>query len=338
MTRNNRIDVMRTIGLLCIILAHVSPPAKLYDLRNFDVVCMIIVMTMSYALSSSEDRYLRYLVKRIKRLLLPTWLFLTVFFIIFNFLSRYNDAIIFTKDVYVRSYGLIDGIGYVWIIRVYLLIAIISPIIRKISNSVESNWVYLLFIIMTYFSYEWLLCQNFSNEHAMFFVSVYLNYAMGFGVIALLAYRYSKFSILQKLVVIMGNLVVFALHILRNGYVSTQTQKYPPRLYYIAYGVFISLLLYELLNVRGIKLMCKWKWIIWLSKNSLWVYFWHIIPIKLVEYYDLSILESNYIIRFVFSLGTAVVIVMIQNYICSKFKLYLSSRKALKIEKQEEAL
>lgn len=55
MQRNMTIDVMRVMGLLLIILAHVNPPGILFQFRTFDVPMMIFVSGVSFYLSKASS-------------------------------------------------------------------------------------------------------------------------------------------------------------------------------------------------------------------------------------------------------------------------------------------
>ena len=46
------IDFLKLLGLFCIILAHVNPPAIIMQIRNFDVPLMVI---LSGFLASKSD-------------------------------------------------------------------------------------------------------------------------------------------------------------------------------------------------------------------------------------------------------------------------------------------
>src|ERR1035437_5304545 len=84
--RDTSLDVLRAIGLLLIILAHVLPPEPIFQLRNIDVPLMMLVSGAVFGLSSGANKsYLSYLVSRIRRLVLPTWIFLTIFFGLYFF-------------------------------------------------------------------------------------------------------------------------------------------------------------------------------------------------------------------------------------------------------------
>lgn len=115
--RDERIDLLRAFGLLMIILAHVEPPNYLFQLRNFDVPLMVIVAGLSFQRSFKAESYWSYLWGRIKRLVLPVWIFLSFYFFL-EFLVGFPGTLPEGKVV-LSSYLLLNGIGYVWIIRVF---------------------------------------------------------------------------------------------------------------------------------------------------------------------------------------------------------------------------
>lgn len=57
MNRYLYIDKLKTLGLLLIFLAHVSPPEFLFQLRNFDVILMIIVSCILFFLSRKQSSF-----------------------------------------------------------------------------------------------------------------------------------------------------------------------------------------------------------------------------------------------------------------------------------------
>ena len=124
MDRNNTkyrisyIDFLKTIGLICIILAHLKTPSWILILRSFDVQLMVILSGLLANQSSIVNSY-TYIFKRIKRLVIPTYIFLTVWFICLSLLGK-----IYNYKYYLASYALSRyGIGYVWIILIYLYIS-----------------------------------------------------------------------------------------------------------------------------------------------------------------------------------------------------------------------
>lgn len=133
--RDLGIDLLRAIGLLCIILAHVNPPHLLWELRSFDVVMMVCISTISYTEYSKPQPYLKYLKGRIKRLLFPTWEYILLLGAVFYIISLItNTPTPFPLKTIVIGLITFHGIGYLWIIRVFLYNAFINPLIKGAGN------------------------------------------------------------------------------------------------------------------------------------------------------------------------------------------------------------
>ena len=57
MIREKKIDVLKFIGLFCIILAHVNPPQIIFQIRNFDVVLMILLSAYLFLRTKKKCRF-----------------------------------------------------------------------------------------------------------------------------------------------------------------------------------------------------------------------------------------------------------------------------------------
>ncbi|MBX2834034.1 MAG: acyltransferase family protein [Micavibrio sp.] len=81
--RDQTLDFMRLIGLTLIIFAHVKAPYVLIQLRSFDVPLMVMVSALSFSISFSGKSisYGAYVWSRIKRLVFPVWIFLSLYFL-----------------------------------------------------------------------------------------------------------------------------------------------------------------------------------------------------------------------------------------------------------------
>lgn len=80
------IDTLRFVGISLIILAHVSPPNIPFNIRCFDVPLMIFISGLIYADKNTGINF-HFFIHRLKRLLIPLYLFLTIFFILIFFLK-----------------------------------------------------------------------------------------------------------------------------------------------------------------------------------------------------------------------------------------------------------
>jgi hypothetical protein len=150
--RDERIDLLRVLGLAMIILAHVNPPELIFHLRNFDVPLMVLISGMSFGLSYKNEEFLAYLWRRIKRLVFPVWVFLGVYFSCIYLFNLDLEKI--TYELAIKSFILVGGIGYVWIIKVFLLVALVSPLIYRINKKIKSSSVYLSAIFFVFIFYE----------------------------------------------------------------------------------------------------------------------------------------------------------------------------------------
>lgn len=131
--REAYIDILKVIGLAFIILAHVDfKNPMIMQTRSFDVPLMCILSgVLAVGSYDKEKSIVRYIIKRINRLVIPTWIFLTVYFFVYFFAVKVFNGDFYPIKAVIGSYLLTDGIGYVWIIRVYLICAIITPFIMK---------------------------------------------------------------------------------------------------------------------------------------------------------------------------------------------------------------
>ena len=143
------IDILKAIGVLCIILAHVNPPGVIFQIRNFDVVLMILLSAYLGLITYKKDNYFKYIIKRFIRLVIPTWIFLFLFFL----LSIIFNIIPVDKKTIIESIAFGSGIGYVWIIRIYLIVALLIPLCKRITEK-YSKLVVILSTIALYIIYE----------------------------------------------------------------------------------------------------------------------------------------------------------------------------------------
>lgn len=325
--RDTRFDTLRVIGLLCIILAHTNPPPILFQLRNFDVPLMVIVSGAVFGIASlrNELNYLEYFKKRVLRLLNPTWVFLSFYFIIiyiFSLLIGFNYP--YSVKTILSSYTLISGIGYVWIIRVFILVAAIAPLILKLHNKIKEDILYFGMLLLLYITYEiTYLYYNNINIHVIdFLIQNIVFYIIPYGCLFGLGLRLPTLSKKSIQVIVIINFVLFCVFLLKYS-PDTQLYKYPPRLYYLSYSVFVSLLLYLLLSVKPLKILSN-NMILFISSPSMWIYLWHIWFIFVWEY---SVKfrptwANSFLLMFLFLFGLASITTYIQINLVKKCKPY----------------
>lgn len=124
----------------------------------------------------------------------------------------------------------------------------------------------------------------------------------------------------QVILLISILVVVFSTAGVYYGFASVSIEKYPPTGYYLSYGLFVSIVLYYLVNMnkKVIVKIRESKIVGWISKNSLWIYLWHIVPVKILIEYKILVIENwvlNYFIIVFFG--------MVVTLICNKVTEYV---------------
>jgi hypothetical protein len=316
--RDVRFDGLRVIGLLAIILAHVGPPALLFQLRNFDVPLMVLVSGSVYGLSSgTHKKYISYIWGRVVRLLAPTWIFLSIFFLFFSH----------PAETIIRSYALLDGIGYVWIIRVYILVALIAPLFVHLYRRIQNKKIYLFLLFLIYGGYEllYLLYPSVPLIKGIpilnFIVQDIIFYLLSLGCIAGLGLYLAKATNKSLAYLLAGfSLLFLCLAFIYDPSVTTQAYKYPPRIFYLSYALAISLLFYLISKTGLFEKVFRTKILLFIASSTMWIYLWQIFFLfqwrMLQQYIDSSF--HNFIVEYIFVIVLAVLVTYLQKRIIGK--------------------
>lgn len=315
--RNYTLDLLKVIALMAIMLAHVKPKGYIFQLRNFDVPLMIMISVWLSlrSIKSEKFNYMKYIYSRIKRLIKPTWIFLTIYFLI----SYFKSQTISIKDI-IMSYSLIDGIGYVWVIRIYIYVAMVTPIIYKIYNKLK-KWQIIPLFGFTYGIYIFLIdrLSAINGISKTLITATIIDFiAYSFVVfISIIIFNLEKKDI-AKLGFLFG--LIFSLLAIKNRFIQTQYFKYPLRLYYLSYAFFVSIYLYLFVDkLNKENKLRHFRIIDFISKNSMWIYLWHIMYISTVNKLFLNN-DIGYIYRFSLVVLLALATTYIQVFAISSFK------------------
>lgn len=281
MSRDSCIDFLRVIGTMSVIMAHVSPPTWLYQIRAFDVVLLVLISGMSFTLSTAHRReysFLSYLYKRIKRLLFPTYVCITVLFVlcyVFCYILKRNQLYSFEDIAY--SYILSDhGMGYIWIVKVYLLIALLTPVINKIDKSIkDENFtiaIYISLLIIQHF----LLRFNIVKDWIIF--SDYLVYIIPYCIASWIGIRWNTSTSKFKMKILVLSLIATSVFCLQYGFVPNK-DKFPPDWFYFCYGIVGGISMIRIASYISpyITTIDNKGFVRWLSQNSFNLYLCHII-------------------------------------------------------------
>lgn len=311
--RDNSIDILRFIGLSLIVLAHIHPPEVLFNFRCFDVPLMIFVSGLTCS-GKQIGNYWEYIWKRTKRLIIPTYLFLTAYFAFLFVLSLvFSKPGLISWQRVVDSYLLLDGIGYVWIIRVFLLIMLVTPLLLRMEKWIKNDKLLLVSVLMgggittIVAIYSESLCDNILKS----IISEWIVYLMGYSLMFILGLRMRHISQNRErsmatwvFVVAMG---LLGYYFGTNGLclLRLQDYKYPPQSYYLMYGLLMCSVIWRMR--KGISKVFDNKIALFIGQNTIWIYLYHIFFLYIT--YKLPI---NWLIRYVIVYAFAVFVTFIQ--------------------------
>ena len=314
MTREVKYDILKVIGLLFIILAHVNPPTIIFQIRNFDVVLMILISAYLGIKSTNNIGYLMYLLKRFKRLIMPTWIFISGFLLICYIFKLCS----IDRIMILNSFALGSRMGYIWVIRIYFLISILIPIYKLIILKTKKITSIPL-IILIYIGYEILCHYGIFNNKIISYLFAYIAPCCLLIAISKIMFNSSD----KKLIFIGTGSFIILISIgtylyIKTGIIQpTQIMKYPFRLYYLSYGIFVSSILIYITNKKKVCDILNNKFVTFISTHSLWIYLWHVLMIYFLKKLNFNI---NWALKYIIVLGFALFVTYIQSLLVEKLE------------------
>ncbi len=267
-------------------VAHSEPPSWLYQLRNFGTPLLIVASGLTYALIYSTRRMetLNFYRKRLSKLVFPAWLFIPVFygffFVAFH-IARRPDPFHFTTILDTFAFSGIEG---VWILKVYITLALITPLALKVEAGMRNTGAYFALLLLVYTAYEGLVAYAPSVVPPALHPLVFSNLlpAIPYTILFLYGLRLSRLTRAQVITASCLGLSVFGVmaylkYTAAGMFVQTQEFKYPPTLYYLSYGFFALNVFY--LSRNFLLGLVRTRIVLWLSSHSLWIYLWHILAL-----------------------------------------------------------
>lgn len=322
--RNTYIDILRFVGMSMVILAHVNTPDIIHQFRCFDVPLMVFISGLSYSGKSIPANFTHYYFHRVLRLTIPVYIFLTIYFVILAAIGKLP-----TITTIIGSFCLLEShsIGYVWIIKVFILIMIATPLLQAVTQRINRCYFWLLILFLLIF--EEFICiniiQNIKQPILKLIFTETIPYIIGYSVPFILGLRLRNISAKEEnitLVIILTlALVIFTLHCGLERSLSLQTFKYPPYPYFLLYGMLISSLLWKLRNIKFIKTFFNNNLILFIGRNTIWIYLWHIGFVYIANHYI-----HNWILRWLFVYFIALCCYYIQYKVVTKLKFKFNYR------------
>lgn len=277
--RNNYIDFLRFLGITFIVVAHVYAPFTITQIRCFDVPLMVFVSGLSFSGKEIVPSWKSFYYPRIKRLLIPVYLFLIVYFGGWWIIGKPDS----TEEI-IGSFLLLESpsIGFVWIIKVFLIIMIITPWLIQINKNIKMGPFLLLILLFLILQEIIVKLSNNINPGSLIglFAKESFSCIVGYSIPFLfgLRFRYidKKKGWASFTIVILVFLICIAAYFCQYGcpIEISPRFKYPPYRYFIVYGTGISLILWVLRDY--LERLSNNKFVLFVGQNTIWIYLWHI--------------------------------------------------------------
>lgn len=316
--RETYIDFLRTIGLILLIGVHVNAPEWYVPMRSFDVPLMVFVSSICYR--PLKNGYLAYGWKRFKRIYYPVATFLVIFFILWALYSQLTGAPHMKLTTMAGSFLLLNwpSIGYVWIMRVFLMMALIVPLlyvcVRKAGMTVTTLAV-LAIIGVQYFLIQG--ASAIDNKIVRYVADETVLYAVGYSTVAVLGLKIREFTQCGLYVFMAVTAGCILLFMSQHGWsFDPQDYKYPPQSLYLLYGLFGSATLWSLRPVLG--RYTGGPVFRYFSENSMWIYLWHIIPVYAIA--PIAEMPDMWVGRYVIVMSGALMLNYAYQQTCRCFK------------------
>lgn len=291
--RDLSIDIMRFLGVLSIMIAHADPPAWFFQLRNFGMPMLVVASGMAHAVIYQAKPLVvgTFYRHRLSRLVIPTWIFMLFFFpLLYVFLHLAGKPYPFDLKFIIGSLTFYSGTGFFWIFKIYIILALITPLALRVRQSGVPKAVYFWALGIGYIAYEISipLLSGALPESLQGLLDEVIFIVVPYTLIFLYGLRLRELSDRQVLAVALAAFAIFLFIALRKlmffgEFIQTQEFKYPPKLYYLSYG-FFGLSMVYLLSRKYAGRIRRPQVITWLSSHSLWIYLWHIVAYYLWFY------------------------------------------------------
>ena len=178
-----------------------------------------------------------------------------------------------------------------------------------------------LFLAAIYIIYEIAYYYGIGTENKLIDTTFYYMIPYG-GVLTYLGFNYSRIKKKNMVVIISFSVFLCLLvyyWVKLGSFQSVQISKYPPRLYYLSFGIAVSYFLFMICEGKTLKVY-QTPVVTYISKHSMWIYLWHILVLSLYRY---ARLPEKWYIKLVVVYSCSIAIVFLVN----KALDYVEARK-----------
>lgn len=301
------IDRLKVIGLLLVVLAHVDLPVWLAQIRSFDVPLLVFISSF-LARKSYDNNVVSYYKKRFFRLAVPAWIFALIFWVVQSIVLTPPTFLDILKGITFQRDA--NMLGMLWVVWVYIVCALIIPIINKMKFTLKSQ----IFVLSLLIIFQVLCSLTTLSDIRILYCTVFT--VIPYGFITYIAWYYDDMKQKNKyLLSFVLALIFLSMSLLLwmgyNKIFPITEFKYPAQSYFLLYSIPIIVILFEILP-RFNKYNTS-RIIQFISKSSLWIYLWHILVLYAVKMFIKN--TQYWLLQYVIVITVSITITLVQNKI-----------------------
>jgi len=354
------IDYLRGLSILLIIFIHIILPAfghskndyssikALFDMWSVSNFCVVIIVICSgfslymsaKNLSLSKKDIFSFYKKRLKRLLLPWWMFCIIYFIFYGILKAvFNLQIADLSPKYIiLSFFTLGGIPFGWLVFLMVMLTLIFPFLKYIYEKGRTAILMLLLAYLASIIVATLKPLYFNmypdiSLSAVSGISFIFSFILGWSLIYMLGFfleaLYNENKLMKKDITVTFNFIILFLvvHIIYKilGLKTVMyLNKYPPTPYYLTFGIASTFIILNLFFAYKHFIHKHLKNLLsYFSTNSYWMYLWGGLTLGLLSYLFSYLTFINTYLRLVLEFVVNLVFIAL---------LILLQKKLVKIE------
>ncbi|PJC34372.1 hypothetical protein CO048_00305 [Candidatus Roizmanbacteria bacterium CG_4_9_14_0_2_um_filter_35_15] len=307
MDRDKNIDNLRGLAMLAMIISHTTAyflkdklAFLIWDITEFAVpIFLFCSIYIFYQKLKTIDwsSFLKYLKKRLSRLLLPYYLFLLVyFFLIYFFEPKKLSFHHFFSNIFL--YG---GLSLNWLVLLFIYLIFLMPFIFLLEERKLWFYLYGAFSLVSSLVFVFISPINYR-------LIMWLPWSL---IIYLTIYVIKNKNNNKRLFLLAAiSLTVFALLYFvekKTGHKLIQyANKYPPNLYHLSYGAFSIVFFFWLSKKKIFQFLSFDKFLKFFSINSYSLFFIHNLVILILNW--LNIRFFNWILFFIFVIAISMIL------------------------------
>ncbi len=283
--RFDEIDILRGIAIFLMVLIHTSAyflshPVSLFLWNASHFAVPVFVFCSAYIVFKKKTparnikEFVSYVVKRIKRLVLPYYAFMAVY-LLFVYIKESHKL---DPHFILQSVFVFGGIDINWLILLFLYLSLIVPFVQ-FSGQYHKKLFYF-YGAFSFLSSVVFLFYKFPYNYRFIMwlpwsVIVYVSFLLS---------RSPKINKIFFLFVVMLTSFFASRFIVESQRHSLYLydNKYPPNLYMLSYGSFVIILLYFVAKTGVFRRLQLFSFLKFLSVHSFSIYFIHILVIYFV--------------------------------------------------------